>query len=432
MAILGPVTSGVGCHGPVSGICGPTGDSVTITIVPWIRLFVKWCFLGTKKWVCYKHPWVASQIKAWPIWVCQTVRQNLSEVYKWAKVWTSQIHQILPPFWKGGNPHIFIRFLGYLLNKSKFVCSQIAGAFLPTSLQWSFIERCHFIKSNDALGGMAPFGRNRPKKKRKGHDSDVHRLLARDFSNHRAGCFFLLSPVQRQFIKLFGDLVGTMPVKPYKTSFGRDNVPTCLVHEDVGDAKLTHDRISLHLTDVSSKFMRFPTLNLHKSTPQNHEGMVAPPKKWYIVSGSFYRKPRAIKYEDEVSPVPSFFWLLPVLQNRDFWRLLKWQKWSQVWSHFFSHFFGQLKFTCQQNEKLTMGKKTPWMKIVSMYLLRQMVDFPASHVRIFWRYGKPMLHLRYRLMKGMCLGYSEATCDIQAAMGEMIEARQPGDNTPEN
>jgi len=46
--------------------------------------------------------------------------------------------------------------------------------------------------------------------------------------------------------------------------------------------------------------------------------------------------------------------------------------------------------------------------------------------------GKPMLHLRYRLMKGMCLGYSEATCDIQAAMGEMIEARQPGDNTPEN
>ena len=81
--------------------------------------------------------------------------------------------------------------------------------------------------------------------------------------------------------------MGILPVKPYKTSFGRDNVPTCLVHEDVGDAKLTHARISLHLTDVSSKFMRFPTLNFHKSTPQNHEGMVAsPPQKngtWYQV-----------------------------------------------------------------------------------------------------------------------------------------------------
>ena len=82
--------------------------------------------------------------------------------------------------------------------------------------------------------------------------------------------------------------MGTMPLEPYKTSFGRDNVPTCLVHQDVGDAKLTDARISLHLTDVSSKFMRFPTLNLHTSTLQNHEGMVAsPPKKRYMVSGSF-------------------------------------------------------------------------------------------------------------------------------------------------
>lgn len=81
---------------------------------------------------------------------------------------------------------------------------------------------------------------------------------------------------------------GHLPLEPYKTSFGRDNVPTCLVHEDVGDAKLTNARISVHLTDVSSKFMRFPTLNLHKSTPQNHEGMVASPQKMVSdVSGSF-------------------------------------------------------------------------------------------------------------------------------------------------
>lgn len=64
--------------------------------------------------------------------------------------------------------------------------------------------------------------------------------------------------------------------------------------------------------------------------------------------------------------------------------------WSDKSDHRFDHtffptFLANWNLHANKTKNWQWEKKTPWMKIVSMYLLRQMVDFPASHVRIFWR-----------------------------------------------
>ena len=339
--------SGVDVMGPFQGLNVTTGDSVMVITAPFTFLHYLYLdknlcqamFFGDEKGGCvfHIHESPVNSMLARFGW-CQTVRNNKNVAETWPEplrdVQMSQVlnfpnSSILPPFLKDGNPHIFIRFLGYLLKQIE-VCMQPDCRCLPSDIPSMKLHWTLSLHQKQWRPGK--HGPVRPKSAKEETQRRQRRASSFGTRNGMSQTTELavfsfwaqFSHNSSSFLETLWALCQWNLTKPALEEAMYHNVPTCLVHEDVGDAKLTDARISLHLTDVSSKFMRFPSLNLHKSTLQNHEGMVASPKTMVSdVSGSFIGS------------------LKP----------------SQVWSQFFQ-FFCQVKLTCQQNEQNDNGKKT--------------------------------------------------------------------------
>ena len=143
--------SGVDVMGPFQGLNVTTGDSVMVITAPFTFLHYLYLdknlcqamFFGDEKGGCvfHIHESPVNSMLARFGW-CQTVRNNKNVAETWPEplrdVQMSQVlnfpnSSILPPFLKDGNPHIFIRFLGYLLKQIE-VCMQPDCRCLPSDI----------------------------------------------------------------------------------------------------------------------------------------------------------------------------------------------------------------------------------------------------------------------------------------------------------